>query len=173
MLNVDGALDRLQRDAQKSELEPANTSPSFFCFLSVVQVAVLYPLVHYLGDAFPVAALVRSSFFSFLGPCFPSFWHTFSLVPEYLPKLRTLHQEAGSSVLTSARRVARWNICSSQVAVSRTRREQLFCHCKCATSDCLCAIVPHSQRILGHQAPLILFRRCNGAALSAAPQCAL
>jgi hypothetical protein len=56
MLKVDGALARLQRDAQKSELEPANTSPSFFCFLSVVQGAVLYPLVHYLGDAFPVAA---------------------------------------------------------------------------------------------------------------------
>jgi hypothetical protein len=73
MFNVNGALDRLQRDAQKSELEPANTSARIFVFLSVVQVAVLYPMVYYLGDAFRVAALVGRSFFSFLGPCFPSF----------------------------------------------------------------------------------------------------
>jgi hypothetical protein len=76
MLNVDGALDRLQRDAQKSELEPANTSPSFFCFLSVVQVAVL-------TRWFTTSAMPSQSR-RWCVPRFSRFWDLVSLVLEHL-----------------------------------------------------------------------------------------
>ena len=35
-------LDRLQKDAHASELEPKNTSPGFFGFLTVAQTVVVW-----------------------------------------------------------------------------------------------------------------------------------